>query len=180
MKHLLVAGVLLFALTIVPAAAGAQTPVQNGFSLGVVLGDPTGFTLRAGFGERNAVQAHFGFGFFPGDSMVAMVDWTHDTGGDLLRDNPTALLRFYFGVGGKAEWFTGRYYAYRPSREYSFYNDQSYAGFGARGLVGLRLSFREAPIDLFLELAPVGVIFLVPDPAAFYDPDFALGVRFRF
>ena len=179
MKHVLVAGVLLLALTLAPAAAGAQEHAQNGFSMGFVLGDPTGFTLRAGLDERYAFQAHFGFGFFPGDSMVVMVDGTHDTG-NLLRDNPTASLRFYFGVGGKAEWFTGRYYAYKPGPEYSFPDDRSYVGLGVRGLVGLRMSFREAPVDLFIELAPIGIIFVVPDPAAYYDPDLALGVRYRF
>ena len=178
MKHVFVAGVLLFALTLVPAAAGAQAPARNGFSMGVVLGDPTGFTLRSGLGERNAIQASFGLSLFPGDAMAVMVDWTHDTW-NLLRGNPSASLLFYFGFGGKAEWFTGQNYAYGYDHHYNF-SDRSHVGLGVRGLGGLRASFVQAPVDLFLELAPVGIIFVVPDPGAYYDIDVALGVRFRF
>ena len=178
MKQMFVAGVLLFALILAPAAAGAQAPVRNGLSMGLVLGDPTGFTLRSGLGERNAIQASFGLSLFPGDAMAVMVDWTHDTW-NLLRGNPTASLLVYFGFGGKAEWFTGQYYAYGDDHHHDFF-DRSHFGLGARGLVGLRAPFRNTPIDLFLELAPVGIIFVVPDPGAYYDIDLALGVRFRF
>ena len=178
MTRVFAAGVLLFALTLAPAAASAQAHAQNGFSMGLVLGDPTGLTLRGGLDERNAIQAHFGFSFFPGDAVVAMVDWTHDAW-NFLRDNPTASLLFYFGVGGKAEWFTGNYYWYGYDHKHSF-TDQSHFGLGARGLVGLRATFLKAPFDLFFELAPIGVIFVVPDPGACYDIDVAIGARYRF
>jgi len=178
MRYVFVAGVLLFALTLTPAAASAQAPAQNGLSMGLVLGDPTGFTLRSGLDERDAIQAHFGFSLFPGDAAAVMVDWTHDAW-DFLRDNPSASLLFYFGIGGKAEWFTGRYYAYEYDHHH-YFPDRSHFGLGARGLVGLRVSFVKAPFDLFFELAPVGVMFVVPDPGAYYDIDLALGARYRF
>jgi hypothetical protein len=174
MRPVLAAGLLLFALTLAPAAARAEAPAQNGFSLGLVLGDPTGATLRAGLGERQAIQAHFGFSPFPGDALAVMVDWTYDAW-DFLRGNPSAALLFYFGFGGKVEWFLGDYYAYHFD-----HHDHSHFGIGARGLVGLRVSFRRAPFDLFFELAPVGVIVVVPDTGAYYDIDFAIGARYRF
>ena len=178
MRHVLVAGSLLLAVTLTPAAARAQAPAPNGFSLGVVLGDPTGLTLRAGLGERAAIQGHLGFSPFPGDAVALMVDWTYDAV-DLLRHNPRTALLFYFGFGAKVQWFSGRYYAWEFHDQHSF-PDHSHFGVGARGLVGLRVSFRRAPIDLFFELAPVGVIIVVPDPGAYYDVDFALGFRYRF
>jgi hypothetical protein len=168
----------MFAVTLAPAAARAQAHAPNGFSLGGVLGDPTGLTLRAGLGERAAIQAHFGFSPFPGDAVVAMVDWTYDVW-DFLRHSPNAALMFYFGFGAKVEWFTGRYYAWEFDHHHSF-PDRSHFGLGARGLVGLRVSFRRAPVDLFFELAPVGVIIVVPDTGAYYDVDLAIGVRYRF
>jgi hypothetical protein len=175
MKQVIVAGGVLLALALAPSAASAQ---DNGFSMGFILGDPTGFTLRSGLGERSAFQAHFGFSPFPGDAVAAMVDWTHDVW-DFLRGNPNASLLFYFGIGGKAEWFTGKYYVYEYNHHHSF-PDQSHFGLGVRGLVGLRVYFRKAPFDLFFELAPVGIIFVVPDPGAYYDIDFAIGGRWRF
>jgi hypothetical protein len=178
MRHVLVERAVLFALIFAPAVAQAQAPAANGFSLGLVLGDPTGVTLRGGFGERNAIQAHLGFSPFPGDAVAAMVDWTHDAW-NFLERNPGAALLFYFGVGAKTEWFTGNYYAYEYDHHHSF-PDRSHFGLGARGLVGLRASFRKSPFDLFLELAPVGIIVVVPHPGAYYDIDFAIGGRYRF
>jgi hypothetical protein len=107
-----------------------------------------------------------------------MVDWTHDAW-DFLRGNPNLSLLLFFGLGGKAEWFTGRYFAYRYNDQNSF-PDQSHFGLGARGLVGVRASFLRAPFDLFFELAPIGIIFVVPDPGVYYDIDLAVGGRFRF
>jgi len=176
MRHGFVAG-LLFALLALPVAADAQAPDQNGFSMGLVLGDPTGVTLRGGLGESSAFQFHFGFSPFPGDGVAAMLDWTYDAW-DFLRDHPSAALLFYFGFGGKGVWFTGKYFAYEYDHQHSF-PDQSHFGLGLRGVVGLRASFRNAPFDLFFELAPVGVIFVVPNPGAYYDIDAAIGGRYR-
>ena len=180
MRPVFVVGIILFALTFAPAAAGAEAPSsgQNGFSLGLILGDPTGLTLRGGLGERAAIQAHFGFSPFPGDALAAMVDWTYDAW-NFLRDNPTAWLLFYFGFGGKAEWFTGKYYAWDYNHHHGF-PDQSHFGLGVRGLVGLRAPFRKAPFDVFFELSPLGFIVVVPDPGFYYDFDIAVGGRYRF
>ena len=45
---------------------------------------------------------------------------------------------------------------------------------------GLRVPFAKAPFDLFLELAPIGFIVVVPDPGILYDIDLAIGFRYRF
>jgi len=178
MRVWLVAAALVVGVTLTSVAARAEAPAPSGFSLGLVLGDPTGVTLRGGLGERQAIQAHFGFSPFPGDALVAMADWTYDAW-DFLRNSPRTALLFYFGFGVKAQWFTGRYYAYEFDHHHSF-PDRSHFGLGARGLVGLRVAFRRAPFDLFFELAPVGIVIVVPDPGAYYDVDLALGVRYRF
>jgi len=178
MRRVLVAGFLVFALTLASAAASAQAPAQNGLSMGLVLGDPTGFTLRTGLTERSALQAHLGFSPFPGDAMAAMVDWTYDVW-DFLRDNPDVKLPLYFGIGGKAQWFTGQYYAYEYDHQHRF-PDLWHFGLGVRGLVGLRASLVNAPFDLFFELAPLGILVVVPNPGFYYDVDVAIGARYRF
>ncbi|MFH1529996.1 MAG: hypothetical protein ABIK09_04570 [Pseudomonadota bacterium] len=170
---------VLVAVTLVPDGARAAEHPQDGFSMGFVLGDPSGLTLRGGIGERMAIQAHFGFSPFPGDAVAVMVDWTYDAW-DLLKGNSTASLYLFFGIGAKGQWFTGRYYAYHDKHYDHYLADQSHFGLGVRGLLGLRASFRKAPIDIFFELAPIGIIFVVPDAGVYYDIDAALGLRYRF
>ena len=170
----MIAGVLCF----LPAPASAESHGDDGFSLGLILGDPSGLTLRGGIGGPNAIQAHFGFSPLPGDALAVMVDWTYDAW-DFLADNKTAGLKFFFGVGGKGEWFTGKYFIYKHDKHLVAYDD-SYFGLGLRGVVGLRAPFRKAPFDLFFELAPVGVTFVVPDGGVYYDFDAAIGFRYRF
>jgi hypothetical protein len=178
MKKILGAGVLLLVLCLTPTVAFAEDNPANGMSAGFILGDPTGITLRQGLVGGNAVQLHLGFSPFPGDAVAAMVDWTFDVW-DIFRDNSSLSLPIYVGLGAKAQWFTGQYYIYDYHGQRRF-PDLLHFGLGARGLVGLRASLRQAPIDLFMELAPLGVIFIVPNPGIYYDADFGLGARFRF
>lgn len=166
---------LLCVLTLAPAAASARVD-PNAFSLGFVLGEPTGLTLRSGLGDGSAIQAHVGFDHFRGGGMSAMLDWTYDAY-DFMRRGPGGL-NFYLGIGGQAEWFGHGYHDgwYDGRRRYY---DDGHLGLGVRGLVGLRASFRP-PFDLFLELAPVGLMLDVTDGYAYYDVDLAFGMRFRF
>jgi hypothetical protein len=82
-------------------------------------------------------------------------------------------------IGGKAQWFTGQYYACEHNHQHRF-PDPWYFGLGARGLVGLRASLVKAPFDRFLELAPLGILVVVPTPGVYYDFDAAIGARYRF
>lgn len=175
MKHTLSILTVLATLLVAPMPLHARAHDANGFSLGLVLGDPSGLTLRSGLSDRTAIQAHFGFSLYPGDAFAVMVDWTYDAW-DFLRGNPSAGMLFYFGFGGKAQWFTGHYYAYNKHG----FDDRTHYGLGVRGLVGLRIPFRNAPFDLFFEAAPIGLLFVTPNGGAYYDADFALGFRYRF
>lgn len=171
-------GIGIGAVVAVAVMVAWTPPATAAFSLGAVLGDPTGFTLRGDLSGRAAIQGHVGFGFFPGDAVIASADFTFDAY-DFLKGNRTASLWFFMGLGPKFQWFTGRYFAYGRSRR-SPIEDGAHFGFGARGVAGIRAVFREAPFDVFFELAPVGITVVVPDPGAFYDVDVAFGFRYRF
>jgi hypothetical protein len=165
-------------LVLSPALAAAQVPGDDGLSMGLILGDPTGFTLRNGIGKDEAVQLHVGFGAIPGGALSVVADWTHDIWSFFPRGE-VASLELFVGLGAKAVWFTERHYFYAHPRNRD-YPEASHVGLGARGLVGLRMPFRTAPVDVFLELAPLGFVAVLPDGSLFYDADFALGVRYRF
>lgn len=179
MRRSVALGLLVALAAMSPAGARAQVAPEQSFSLGVILGDPSGVTIRQPLGQQDAIQAHLGLSLFPGDALSLMVDWTTDAWDFLHADHNTASLFLYMGAGAKAEWFTGRYYAYDHSHLIG-YEDESHFGIGVRLLFGLRLALLEAPFDLFIEAAPVGVILVSPGPIAYYDVDVALGVRYRF
>ncbi len=176
MTRLLGAAALLCVLTLAPGTARAMRNDPNAFSLGLVLGEPSGFTLRSGLGDGGAIQAHLGIDRFHGDDLSANVDYTYDVV-DLMRSARGASLLFYLGVGGQAELLGHGYHEYDHDRGH--YHDHDHLALGMRGLAGLRLSFRP-PFDLFLEVAPVGLMLDVADGHAYYDVDVALGARIRF
>lgn len=150
-RHFFAAGVLLLALGVAPAASGVEPQVRNGLSMGAIRGDPSGVTLRGGHDERNATTDPLGAGPFPD-----------------------------YGADGRPAWFTGDYQMTEAVHPPDLYN-QSHFGSRARGgLTGFRASFIKMPFDLFLELVPVRVLFVVPNPVTYYDIDLALGVRYRF
>jgi hypothetical protein len=176
MKWMCGAAALVFVCTLAPAAASARVD-QDAFSLGFVLGEPTGLTLRKGLGDASAIQGHLGFDHFHGGGTTAILDWTYDAA-DLIGGRSRGALLFYLGLGGKADWFAHGYYEDWYDGHRRYYED-GHLGLGMRGLLGLRASFRP-PVDVFLELAPVGLMFDVDDGYAYYDVDLALGARFRF
>jgi hypothetical protein len=165
-------------LAVAPAMAAAQVPNDDGLSMGLILGDPTGFTLRNGIGKDEAIQLHLGFGAYPGGALSVVADWTHDLW-TFVPHGDVASLELFVGLGAKVVWFTEReyFYSHPHGREYP---EASHVGLGGRGLIGLRMPFRSAPFDLFLELAPLGLVGVLPDGGVFYDVDFALGGRYRF
>ena len=165
----------LCALTLVPGAAGAMRTDPNAFSLGFVLGEPTGFTLRSGLGDGGAIQAHVGIDHLHGNDLAAMLDYTYDAY-DFMRSSRSASLFFYLGLGGQAEWF-GHGHDHDRWHDHDYHGE--HLGLGMRGLLGLRASF-SAPFDLFLELAPVALMFDVEASSLYYDVDLACGARFRF
>lgn len=167
---------LTCALILAPGAASARVD-KDAFSLGFILGEPTGLTLRAGLGDGSAIQGHLGFDHFRGGGTSAMLDWTYDAY-DFMRRGRGGLL-FYVGIGGQAEFFDHGYRdGWYDGRRHDYYDDD-HLGIGVRGLAGLRASF-VPPFDVFLELAPVGLMFDVTDGYAYWDVDLALGARFRF
>jgi hypothetical protein len=129
-------------------------------------------------GVRSAIQLHIGFSPFPGDAFAVMVDWTYDVW-NILPNRSVAGLLLYLGVGAKASYFTGGYFAYRD-RGHRILPEDSRLGVGMRGVIGLRVPLHKVPIDLFVEVAPVGFMVVFPYGGLYYDPDLAIGARFRF
>jgi hypothetical protein len=158
-------------LTTAPSAAWAAKPLEDlgddassgghgPFGVGIVIGEPTGFTMELMLGRTSAVQAHLGYGVGRRGRFVLNVDYLFhfmDAIGPIGR---AGHLAPYVGVGG-----------HLGVREHE--NDPV---LGVRIPVGLAFFIRSAPVAVFAEVAlGVGVV-----PSTELIADGGIGGRFFF
>ncbi len=146
----------MLALTLLSALTG--TP-SSGISIGIVIGDPTGLSLKFwGIGQNSALQVNIGGGGFvaPADLSVSGSLLFHAL---LTRETP---INGYLGVGAFAGINQGR----RVDE----------AVFGILVPLGLEFILSEVPLDLFIEVPPVIGFTTKGDVRA--GLTFGIGLRF--
>jgi hypothetical protein len=152
----------LFAAAILASAASPARADRTGDQgVGVMVGNPTGFSYKIFLDDRIGVDAAFGIDQSELDTHVTLL--IHDY--NLLRNSPSFAeltrdgdLPVYFGIGPRA----------------LFADDDT--EFGIRLPLGISYFPHSAPWEGFIEFAPV--IRLTPNTGG--DFDFALGVRYYF
>lgn len=152
-KYLLV---LLF--PVIFLSLGAALAQNHSTGLGVILGEPTGISFKHWLTTSTALDAGLAWAFsntdalhIHADYLIHMYDWIQSS------DAFASRLNVYLGVGGRAKFET-------DSR------------IGARGAMGLDYFFKGAPLDAFLEIAPI----LDLTPATDFSLNGGLGVRYFF
>ncbi len=133
------------------------SPSQGRFGIGVVFGEPTGLTGKYWLTGSTAIDGSLGYSFF--DRFRMNIDY-------LVHDNKAfeaPEFSLYYGIGGSI--LGGEGYVTR-SRVGTF-------GIGARGVLGGTYLFPRAPLDVFLEIAPVVVLA----PPVGLAIDLNLGIR---
>ncbi len=108
------------------------TAQDSGFGLGIIIGEPTGLSLKTWLSQKHAVDA--------GIAWSLTNDWFHIHADYLIHnfeliDVSQGELPFYFGFGAKLG----------IGHDFSF---------GARVPVGLNYLFEDAPLDVFVEVVP--------------------------
>jgi hypothetical protein len=147
--------VVLFCCIPVLILAAAPLDASNGFGAGIMLGDPTGISLKSWISKTKAWDGGIAWGLGRDDAL-----YLH---GDLLYHKFNFIpvqegkLPLYYGAGIRL-----------------LFAHESHLG--VRGVVGLDYMFAGIPLDLFLELAPV--LDLVP--ATELNMNGALGIRYFF
>lgn len=144
---------LLLTLTLTANEVKAQ---DRGFGLGVMLGSPTGFSGKYWTDNDNAID--FGIGIRPGrhSGFNLHADYLYHIG-DAFQT--TESIPFYYGFGIKI-----------------FSKSDNENGMGVRGVAGLVWLSKEAPFDVFFEIAPVFELF----PDTRLNLDASLGARYYF
>jgi hypothetical protein len=169
MKKTLLIPVTLGLLGAVAFADTTQTTATEGtsstglaasddrFEAGAIFGEPTGVSLKYWLNDTFAVDGAAGWSFHDEDDLHLHSDvlW-HKF--DVFKVSK-GQLPLYFGVGGRVK-----------------FRDNADDKVGIRFPVGISYLFEDAPVSLFLEVAPV--LDVAPDT----DGDFTagIGVRFRF
>lgn len=144
---------------------------QGNLGLGVMIGSPTGLSLKNYLGENHAVDAALGFGY---GGFHLHADYLFEQQ-DFLGESE-ARLGWFIGVGGQfqAERNRGRYYNRRYDADE---RDDQHLHLGARVPLGLEARFRSLPpLEFFFEIAPGFEIVEYPGPTL----DAAIGTRFYF
>lgn len=132
------------------------TRAKGTFGIGVVLGEPSGVSGKYWLGEQTAIDGAFGYSF--GDRFRVSMDY-------LVHTNAFEAPEFplYYGVGGAISGDRG-YIAKSRTGDFAL---------GARGVVGVSYLFTRAPLDAFLEIAPI--VFIAPPIGL--SIDFCFGIR---
>ena len=143
---------ILIVILIITTSLVAQ---NSGLGAGIIVGEPTGISLKYWTGELSAFDGAIAWSFGKEDALHLHAD--------MLLHNPDLItvsqgsLPVYYGLGVRIKL-----------------EDKS--KIGVRIPVGVAYQFVEAPFDIFLEVVPL--LDLVP--ATDFGLNAALGVRYFF
>ncbi|MFP4509151.1 MAG: hypothetical protein ACOC4I_06145 [Spirochaetota bacterium] len=160
--------VLLFcAVTLSARVASAQVSREDvdSVSAGIILGEPTGISVKLWLGDISAVDIALAWSFTDEGAFYVNADYlTHFFE---MFDVAPDRLPLYAGVGG--------HFRVRSGGQGS---EDSEPGAGAAVRVPLGVSFlpTDVPLDLFFEVAPALTVF----PETGFSLEGGIGVRYRF
>lgn len=126
-------------------AVGASGSPPGGVGVGLAIGHPSALVVKAGLGERLAIQGGVGTGTLGGDGLHLHVDVLYTL--MMLGSSGSMTMPFYVGGGV-------RYYDHEHDRTDRFEVGQD-QHLGVRVPVGLAAELTSVPIDLFAEIALV-------------------------
>lgn len=144
---------------------------SSGFGAGLILGEPTGISLKGWLSKDRAIDGAVAWSFWHSPSFRVHADYLfHNM--DLIKLSK-GKLPLYFGPGVRLLTWTGG--EYREHGRWVRY-EGSRVDLGVRFPVGLDYLPVRAPVDVFLEVVPT--LDLLPSTS--FDFDAAIGVRYWF
>lgn len=148
------AGVLI-CLHAEPVKAQADTGNGGNFGAGIMIGEPSGFSVKYWNSPRTAFNIGTAWSVATGDESIHLhADYLFHS---WFADVDRRMLGFYYGIGSRV-----------------IFADRS--KIGIRFPIGLNYVFRNIPFDIFLEAAPI----LGVSPEFGLAGNGAFGVRYYF
>ena len=142
------------------AVLSANTYAKQDLGLGVIVGEPTGLSLKYWLDEERAIDAAAAWSFSGHDSFQLHADYLFHRFDIFETGEVTGKMPLYYGLGARVK---------DKDRD-----DDTV--FGLRIPLGITYLFADAPFDLFAELVPI--VDLAPDVDV--DINAAIGFRFYF
>ncbi|MGM0547253.1 MAG: hypothetical protein ACQEST_11095 [Bacteroidota bacterium] len=115
------------------AQAQANREGGNNFGLGVIVGEPTGLSIKSWNGDQTAFSIGAAWSLSEDEALQLNADFQLHS---WFENIEVGRLAFYYGIGGRV-----------------IFTDD--AKIGARVPLGLNYIFDELPFDLFVEAAPI-------------------------
>jgi hypothetical protein len=148
-------------------SAEAQPRIRS-FGFGASFGDPLAITLKGAIGGSNAWDAAIGRSWFARLRIHGDYLWNVN----VFNSNKAGM---YFGLGGIIGFGRGSgFFGTGRGNEWYYRGDDDGTALGARVVAGANFMPFTAPVELFIDVAPV--IGLTPSTGI--NTEFAIGVRY--
>lgn len=147
---------IVLTVAIIICLSGLVNAQKSGVGIGVMFGEPTGLSFKGWLSERSAIDGGLGWSFVKDGSVHIHVDYLYH----FYNVFGTPNVPLYLGVGGRIKM---------QNKEHN-----SDTRIGIRIPFGIAFQFTEAPVDIFLEIAPI----LDLSPKSEGSVNGALGIRF--
>lgn len=158
---------VLIAFVVGTTTLHAQPKIGD-IGFGLMLGEPTGITLKGGLSGNNAWDATIGTSWFGNLTIQADYLWN----ANVFNSNKAGL---YFGLGGVIGIGRGNgIYIKGEKGKWYYYEDESATALGVRGVAGFNTIPFSSPVEFFIELDPV----IGLTPATGFSFMGAVGVRY--
>ncbi len=163
----LLAALAAVILPLFPSSMTAQPKIPS-FGFGASFGDPLAITLKGSAGGSNAWDAAIGRSWFAGTRIHGDYLWAANA-------FSSSKAGMYFGVGGIIGFGRGTGIIVKgKGGEWYYYEDEDATAFGVRVVGGLNFMPFTAPVELFVEVAPVyGLI-----PTNGFGTELSFGFRY--
>jgi len=143
------------------------TMAEERLGVGVMLGEPTGLSVKKWMSGDRAVDAGIGWSFSENASLQLHSDYLIHKFGVLTNEGYKVQSPIYYGIGGR--------FKLKEGSDGSGRNDDDPL-VGIRFPLGINYLFKDSPFDIFVEIVPI--LDLLPE--ADFDYNVGVGARYYF
>ncbi|MDP2360096.1 MAG: DUF3996 domain-containing protein [bacterium] len=148
----------------------AVQPVAARLGVGVMIGEPTGLNAKLWLDKTHALDFGLAWSLSEHQDMHVHADYLFHNNNVFANSGASGLLSLFYGIGGRMR-------IHDDNNDHNGNdNDRDKNRVGVRIPVGIDWVLPRAPVDFFMELAPV--VDLMPD--THLDVEGGIGVRFWF